>query len=401
MSVATNIGDDFATMLRNGKFFQIESYNPNFDEAVEALKIGGDENYDKFEMFCRPLQFVKPTLEKVAAGIEGAKFIGADMYINGRVVEHPVAEKILEIRQNGKLSEYKDEVQRLTNFLILLLKNPSKTCVEVAFDFSVKHGIFIDQEGYMIGLKAVNPDYTDRHTGKISNKVGEKPEMPRNQVDDSRVACSLGFHIGSMTYSGPDGWFYKQRTDGHIMICKFSPEDIVSIPEDITQDKIRVCKYEVIDEYTEEYESMYEAQQEDCCEDSYECCENSGESYTTFDPFANDNCDDCDCDEDDDFVDECLDCGEYLDNCCCEEDYDDDYEDENVVDDMNFENCEPLDKMSFFYDKYDGNGPQQRFVRVVGKLEDGIYADNIEPDVKKGETGKHFLRSRMTQIRFI
>ena len=53
----------------------------------------------------------------------------------------------------------------------------------------------------MFPYKAINRDYTDKYTGKISNKVGDKVKMPYEEVTADPIKhCSSGLHCGSIDY---------------------------------------------------------------------------------------------------------------------------------------------------------------------------------------------------------
>ena len=69
--------------------------------------------------------------------------------------------------------------------------------------------------------------------------------MPRNQVmDDPNVTCAAGLHFCSIEYLN-SMWGHN----GHTMIVKINPADVVSIPVDYNNSKGRCCRYEVIAEH--------------------------------------------------------------------------------------------------------------------------------------------------------
>ena len=68
--------------------------------------------------------------------------------------------------------------------------------------------------------------------------------------------CSSGLHVGSLSYSGPGGWY--NSGDDKIVIVKVNPADAVSVPSDHGASKLRVCKYEVIGEYEKDLDDVYE-----------------------------------------------------------------------------------------------------------------------------------------------
>ena len=92
-------------------------------------------------------------------------------------------------------------------------------------------------DGNFLAYKGVREDYTDWHSGKFSNKVGDVNEMTRNNVcDDANVGCSDGFHAGSYEYA--KGYAHN---GGNLMIVEIDPSDVVSVPHDCDCQKLRTA----------------------------------------------------------------------------------------------------------------------------------------------------------------
>jgi hypothetical protein len=127
----------------------------------------------------------------------------------------------------------------LFRFFERLDDNPSWRAIEHLFDF-LRHGrLPITKGGMIVAYKGVKADFTDCRTGRVDNRVGSKPRMRRNHVsDDANVACHKGFHAGSEKFA---------NTYGRVQIVVLiDPADVVCIPKDNSQQKVRVCGYEVI-----------------------------------------------------------------------------------------------------------------------------------------------------------
>lgn len=124
-----------------------------------------------------------------------------------------------------------------------LEKNPSFRSVQQLWAFLNQVGIPLTPDGCFLAYKSVKGDYTDVYTGTVSNKPGSINEMPRNQIsDDPKVDCHVGFHVGALKYA-------QEFAGTKIVICKVDPEHVVCVPYDNSQQKMRVCKYEVIGNY--------------------------------------------------------------------------------------------------------------------------------------------------------
>lgn len=175
-------------------------------------------------------------------GFSGNKItsVGGVFYYKGNQLHHVVVDRIYEMKNNG----YKFD--HLVNFLNNLFDNSSMQSRESLYDFLEHKGLPVTDDGCFLAYKAVKNDYTDCYTGTFHNDVGAVISMDRNDVDDNRSAgCSHGFHVGSMEYV--KGF---SPSDGHIMLVKVNPADVVSVPLDCECQKVRVCKYEVVSEMT-------------------------------------------------------------------------------------------------------------------------------------------------------
>lgn len=75
----------------------------------------------------------------------------------------------------------------------------------------------------------------------IEQAPGDMVEMPRSRVLNApSELCGDGLHVGTYAYACD---FYGGDT---VMLVRFSPRDIVSLPDGNSSWKLRVCRYEVI-----------------------------------------------------------------------------------------------------------------------------------------------------------
>ena len=90
-----------------------------------------------------------------------------------------------------------------------------------------------------LAYKGVTSNMTDAHTGTVDNSIGVTNELPRNKIsDDPNKDCHFGFHVGALDYA--------KTFSNRVIICKVDPADVVCVPYDCSQQKMRVCKYKVI-----------------------------------------------------------------------------------------------------------------------------------------------------------
>lgn len=161
---------------------------------------------------------------------------------NGQEVRNTIVDRILQLQKTGQ------DTGPISKFLEKALSLPKENA-EALFAFIETKGLSIHEDGDVLAWKVVEGNYKDKHSRTIDNKPGTTvPEIPRSLCDsDNRVACSKGYHVGNLAYSGPGGSFY---TNGDkIVIVKFNPANTVSVPSDVTQNKLRVTQYTVVEDY--------------------------------------------------------------------------------------------------------------------------------------------------------
>lgn len=137
-------------------------------------------------------------------------------------------------------------------FIDNLVQNPHQAVMENLYDFLEFGKMPIDDEGHFLAYKAVRLDYKDIHSGNYDNSIGQHLSMPAWAVDpDRNQTCSNGFHVCSFDYLP-----HFANADGHVMVCRVNPKDVVAIPADYNNTKMRTAAYTVIDEYKGYYDEF-------------------------------------------------------------------------------------------------------------------------------------------------
>ena len=206
------------------KFKSIRAKLIASDFSEEALK-------EAYELLSLPTFIDKFSEGNITVCHEDGKVFYGTFEIKNSLVTH-----MFDIMSRG------EDVLPMVRFLDMLMDNPKEDIVEELYGFMEHNQIGISDDGFILAYKGVKQDYTDCWTGTISNKVGQKPCMPRSQVVyDPKQACGAGLHSGSLAYA--KGW-----SRGHVMKLKINPRDVVSVPYDCNMQKMRTCGYEVIGE---------------------------------------------------------------------------------------------------------------------------------------------------------
>jgi len=163
---------------------------------------------------------------------------GETLFWKGAELHNSLTRRIIQMLQDGF------PVEPMVNFMENLMQNPSKRAVTELYGFLEKNQLPITPDGCFLAYKKVRKDFKDIHSGTMDNSVGQVVEMERNQVDDDKDrTCSSGLHFCGMSYLPHFGC-----GDGHTVIVKVNPKDVVSIPSDYNNAKGRACRYEVIGE---------------------------------------------------------------------------------------------------------------------------------------------------------
>jgi len=164
--------------------------------------------------------------------------------IEGEPLPEALSDKLLEF------CDFKQDTRPLELFWHNLKKNPSKESKRDLYDFMRANLMPITPNGHFIGYKKVRNDYKDCFTGTITNKPGRIIKMLRAEVDGNRAnTCSKGLHVAAYSYASGFG--------GNILLeVEVNPRDVVAVPPDYKQQKMRVCRYRVIRRATHEISDL-------------------------------------------------------------------------------------------------------------------------------------------------
>jgi hypothetical protein len=127
-------------------------------------------------------------------------------------------------------------------FMNNIMENPSMTSREELYLFLEAANLPITEDGCFLAYKAVNSEFKDKHSRTFDNSPGQVLSMERRNVDDNRErTCSYGFHAAAYEYA--KGFMsYGDK----LVAVKINPADVVSVPSDYNNQKLRTCRYEVM-----------------------------------------------------------------------------------------------------------------------------------------------------------
>ena len=218
--------NDSISLMWEGKSVVVQKGTPNFIPLRDALT---NERWDDIPKCVS----VSKSLDSWAKGKFTIDSTGEHFLYEGKNLPQDFNNRII------KMATSNEDPTPLFKFWERLQKNPSFRSVQQLWPFMAQQGIPLTKDGCILTYKGVTSDYKDVHTNSVDNSIGTTHEMPRNQIsDDPKIPCHVGFHVGAYSYATSFG----PRT----IICKVDPEDVVCVPYDNEQQKMRVCRYKVV-----------------------------------------------------------------------------------------------------------------------------------------------------------
>lgn len=176
---------------------------------------------------------------------------GGHVYFDGDEVHGALADQIARFIEADE-----DDWKPLVAFMEKIAQNPQEHSRAQLYDWLSKRDFTITPDGDFIAYKGVMKDGTDNLVsitagpaivngrsvnGQVPNPLGGIIEIARSYVAfDPAQGCSRGLHVGSYEYAH---WFAR----GALLKVKVNPRDVVSVPTDCNWEKMRVCRYKVIE----------------------------------------------------------------------------------------------------------------------------------------------------------
>jgi hypothetical protein len=254
-------GKSLAIFFDDGLAETIPETHVAFKPILEKL-IDGSANDETVRELIQPLVTVAA---KMSALSERVSVDGKQVFFDGDPLRGELSDVIRDMFVEGNTN-----FGPLVNFLEKAKTNPSLKSVDDLYRWIRNGDLVIDPEGYLVAYKGVKVDSDgtslsissgtalvdgQKVTGCIPNRPGTVISMPRSEVnDDELVACSTGLHAGTYQYA-------SQFAQGRLLLVKINPRDVVSVPADSADQKIRCSRYTVLTEIEHRLEShVYQPQ---------------------------------------------------------------------------------------------------------------------------------------------
>lgn len=220
-----------------------------FATAKQRLLDGSLADFDELVALLDLKETVSTVIHRVSAHLTFDPASDALRW-DGDVVDNALSRHIIRLMRSGDQT-----FASLVSFMERLSANPSQRSRIHLWAWLHAEDFTITPDGMILGYKGVRDVSDNRsiragvedvlvngvpHRGTIPNPAGAVVEIARSLVDDDRaVGCSVGLHVGTHSYASGFG----QK----LLRVLVDPADVVSVPRDASGQKMRVCRYTVLD----------------------------------------------------------------------------------------------------------------------------------------------------------
>lgn len=214
--------------MSDSKPVTIPSSSSLYNEVAELL---AKAQYEQAVQKISPLMNVKSALK--ARGSTQFEVEDGFVKIDGELLPSALSKRLIQF------TEASIDYAPLVAFWNNLKKNPSSESRNSLYGFLEANKIPITSKGTFIAYKSVKKDFFDSHSGKFDNTPGNIVKMNRDEVDSNRnQTCSYGLHVAAYSYA-------KNFAD-LLLEVEVNPKDVVAVPPDYNNQKMRVCEYKVL-----------------------------------------------------------------------------------------------------------------------------------------------------------
>lgn len=222
--------------------------HPAWDRIIQGVVAEDEAVYRLFDVGAVAAEAFERLSDRVTIS-------GGNVYFDNEKMDGALEEQISRFVEAGAEEDW----QPLIKFYEKVMTNLNQHTREQLYRWLNQQQITITPEGDFIGYKGVKPRKSDDnyewesisqgraivdgkiYDGNIPNDVGAVVEMPRNEVQhDPKVGCHTGLHAGTWRYA-------KDFSQGAVLRVAINPRDVVSVPTDCNDAKLRTCRYTVLE----------------------------------------------------------------------------------------------------------------------------------------------------------
>lgn len=228
----------------NDEIYPAHSSHPNYDAIVQGALEGDESIVELFDV-------AQSAAHKFEGLSERISVANGRLYLDGDEVHNVLAQRVLNFLEQGV-----DDWKPLVLFFENVQANENPHSKEMLYRWLEDNSITIDEAGLIAGYKGVQP--TDdggfqsissgkalvngvEQSGQIRQNIGDVVSMPRSEVQhDPAIGCHTGLHVGNYSYA-------QSFARGALLDVRVNPRDVVSVPTDCDSQKLRCCRYRIVD----------------------------------------------------------------------------------------------------------------------------------------------------------
>jgi len=232
------------TAFIDGQMYSATDSHPNF-ERIESMCRQGDESVVALFDISHTAQ------ERFRRLSERVSISNGKIYFDGEEVDNALTQQVVRFINDGV-----EDFEPLILFFEKVQTNPNPHSREQLYRWLADRDFTINHDGNILAYKGVEKTATGEYqsisrgtatvngevkTGAIPNPIGAVVEMPRSSVQhDPSVGCHTGLHAGTWNYA-------SGFAQGAVLTVEINPRDVVSVPTDCDDQKMRVCRYTVVE----------------------------------------------------------------------------------------------------------------------------------------------------------
>ena len=229
-------GQGVITVIVGGKTHQIHAKSPFYAEIYSAVKSRDVEEFQKHIA-------LKSRLEAVSKA--RISFVNGAFTLDGKAMHNAMTKRFVRLVEDGH------DMEPFMLFIKNCLLNPRQEAIEELYLFLEANDLPLTDDGCFLAYRRVDKNYLSIHANpdgsKNRNMVGDVVTMPRSECDHNREnTCSKSLHACGLTYLPSYG---SSSNGDKTVIAKISPSDVVTVPPDYNNQKLRCCRYEVVAEH--------------------------------------------------------------------------------------------------------------------------------------------------------
>lgn len=220
---------DNLTLFWNGKTKIVPVGTPAYDDVMRLIKSNAD-----------PATIISACdlAERVKLKCHCSGLFSTDedntVWIGKEKCPKALSDRIIDFVEHGLPFE------PLIKFWNNCVANPDPRARTDLFAFLEHNGHPITEDGCFIAYRKVTPDFKDHRTKTMDNRVGQTVRMERSQCNSNPdETCSAGLHVAAIDYA----WSFS---NGPTVCVKVNPKNVVAIPRDYNNQKMRCCEFTVL-----------------------------------------------------------------------------------------------------------------------------------------------------------